>query len=262
MDLNVTTINNESIKSIESSLDPDLNANFGFWLNGVGIIVIGLFGIYGNLTSIRVLFHKQMRSSMNFILIALAVSDLCLIFTSILLFGLTTIYPYNGKMKFYFFITVPKLAHVAYPLGSIAQSISIYLTFLISLERYVAVCHPLKAATYCKPARTKMFISIVVVSSIIYNLPKFFEIELKEFNNGVEIFYLVSASALRVNKLYIAIYIHWLYFIVMNLIPFFGITFFNLMIYRQVRIVNRIRSELTSKEIQDIKLTTILVILS
>lgn len=71
-------------------------------------------------------------------------------------------------------------------------------------------------------------------------------------------FYFVKPSNLRIDKLYIKIYIHWLYFIVMNLIPLSCITFFNLMIYRQVRIVNRMRIKLTSKEMQDIKLTTML----
>lgn len=44
----------------------------------------------------------------------------------------------------------------------------------------------------------------------------------------------------------------------MNFIPLVGITFFNVMIYRQVQIVNRSRMKLTSKELQDIKLTTML----
>lgn len=245
--------------TLKSFMDPDADVNFGFWLNGIGILSIGLCGIFGNIASIRVLSHKQMRSSVNFILIALASSDLILIVTAILLFGLTTFYPFNGQLMDYYFIVQPTIAAYAYPLAMIAQTISIYLTFLISLERYIAVCHPLKARSFCTHARTKFSIFIVVLFSIIYNFPKFFEIKLNEANVAeYGRFYYVSASSLRVDKLYIQIYIHWLYCIFMNLIPLSGITFFNLMIYRQVRIVNRLRLKLTSKEMQDIKLTTML----
>ncbi|CRK98194.1 CLUMA_CG011557, isoform A [Clunio marinus] len=258
----MTSPTNMTISSqvkMENLLDPDADVTFGFWLNGVGIMLIGLMGIFGNMASIRVLSHKQMRSSPNFILIALASSDLILIITSILLFALTTIYPYNGCLKHYYFVTQPMLAGLTYPVAIIAQTISVYMTFLISFERYIAVCHPLKAKSFCTQTRTKMSIFVIVFMSILYNIPKFFEINLNESQDEeFGKFYYVSASMLRTNKLYITIYINWLYFIFMNLIPLSSITIFNIRIYRQVQIVNRMRVKLTSKERQDIKLTTML----
>lgn len=240
-------------------MDGEADVNYGFWLNGVGITVIGLMGIFGNIASIRVLSDRRMRSSVNFILIALAGSDLILIITSILLFGLTTIFPYNGEAKDYYFIVQPQISGLVYPLAMMAQTVSVYMTFLISLERYIAVCHPLKARSMCTHSRTKICIFFIILLSTLYNAPKAFEIKLIEgINEEYGTYYCVSASALRINKLYITVYIHWLYFIFMNLIPLSGITFFNVMIYRQVRNVNKLRLKLTSKEIQDIKLTTML----
>jgi hypothetical protein len=133
------------------------------------------------------------------------------------------------------------------------------MTFLISLERYIAVCHPLKAKSFCTKARTKMSIILIVVLAIVYNSPRYFEITVGEnMDKEYGKFYFVQASRLRRSELYISIYIHWLYCIFMNLIPLSSITFFNLMIYHQVRKVNRMRVKLTSKEMQDIKLTTML----
>lgn len=245
--------------TLGSSLDPDADVTLGFWLNGVGIIVIGIMGTFGNIATIKVLSDKQMRSSVNFILIALASSDLVLIATAILLFGLTTAYPYNGRLMDYFYIVQPNIARIAYPLATIAQTVSIYMTLLISLERYIAVCHPLKARSLCTHQHTKTCIYSVVLLSVAYNSPKFFEIDLIEgTDEKYGRFNIVTASDLRVNKLYIKVYIHWLYCIFMNVIPLSGITFFNIMIYRQVRIVNRLRLKLTRKEMQEIKLTTML----
>lgn len=244
---------------MQDILDPEADVSFGFWLNAIGITTIGLVGILGNIASIRVLSHRQMRSSVNYILIALAFSDTVLIVTSILLFGLTSFYPYNGLLQDYFYITHPLIVNIAYPIAIIAQTISIYMTFLISLERYIAVCFPLQARSSYTQVHTAACIYLVVLLSIVYNIPRFFEINVNEgYDESYGKFYIIKPSQLRLDNYYIKIYIHWLYFIFMNFIPLFGITFFNLMIYRQVRIVNRLRIKLTNRERQDIKLTTML----
>lgn len=127
------------------------------------------------------------------------------------------------------------------------------------MERYIAVCHPFRARTVCNHKRTIIAICVTVTLSVIYNIPKFFEISLQTgFDEEFGTFYFVRPTDLRRNSLYVTIYIHWTYFIVMNLIPLVSITVFNVMIYRQVKIVNRMRIKLTTKEMQDIKLTTML----
>jgi hypothetical protein len=111
--------------SMECLIDPEADPAFGFWVNGVAIILVGIVGIFGNCASIRVLSHKQMRSSVNFILIALASSDLVLIATAILLFGLTTVYPYNGMLRDYFYIIQPQIARVVFPLAMMGELLDV-----------------------------------------------------------------------------------------------------------------------------------------
>jgi hypothetical protein len=118
--LNSSVVINNNV-SMNSFLDPEADNFLGFWLLGCLGTIIGFIGIFGNLCSIQVLSHRQMRSSPNFILIALASSDLILIITSILLFGWTTIYPYYGTMKNYFYVQQPHLALIAYPLGHVGK---------------------------------------------------------------------------------------------------------------------------------------------
>lgn len=127
MNSNETVLTNATIASgprgptMANLIDPDANPVFGFWVNGVAMTLIGIIGIFGNCSSIRVLSHKQMRSSVNYILIALASSDLVLIATSILLFGLTTVFPYNTLLKDYFFIIQPQIVKVVFPLAMIGE---------------------------------------------------------------------------------------------------------------------------------------------
>lgn len=200
-----------------------------------------------------------MRSSINHLLIGLACSDLLLLVTAMLSFGLTAIYPHSGKMMHYYFNIRPFLTLGVFPLSLIAQMGSVYMTMFVSLERYIAVCYPLKARSWCTRSHAKYCILAITIFAVLYNVPKFFEITLLEGedeNHGV--FYCLRASSLRRDSKYINIYIHWMYLIFMNLIPLTGITFFNLEIFRRVRRVNKMRYKLTQREMQDIKLTSML----
>lgn len=213
----------------------------------------------GNIITIIVLLQPRMRSSINHLLIGLACYDLLLLVTAILSFGLTAIYPHSGRMIGYYFNIRPFLSLVVYPLSLIAQMGSVYMTMFVSLERYIAVCFPLKARSWCTKKHAKFCIICIAIFSVLYNFPKFFEIALLEgvdANHGV--FYCLRASSLRRNLTYINIYIHWMYLIFMNLIPLTGITYFNLRIFMRVRQVNKNRFKLTQREMADIKLTSML----
>jgi len=125
---------------------------------------------------------------------------------------------------------------VVYPVGLIAQTGSVYLTLTVTLERYVAVCHPLRARSLCTYGRARIYVLLIVVFAVIYNLPRFFEVERVAAtmpNTNVTV-YTVTASALRQNPLYITIYLNWSYLLVMYFVPFSALAIFNCAIYIQV----------------------------
>lgn len=118
-------------------------------------LILGMVGILGNSLSLIILSRPQMRSSINYLLIALARCDIILIITSMFLFGFNSIYPYSynddaGGSMFWFRYTYnvyPRIIKYLFTLAVIAQTANCYLTLLVSLERYVAVCHPLRAVS-------------------------------------------------------------------------------------------------------------------
>lgn len=116
-----------------------------FWIGGIFLNVIGFIGIFGNVLSMVILSRPQMRSSINYLLIGLARCDTILIVTAMLLFGFRGIYPYTGNTFWYYNYVYPRIVMLFYPIATSAQTASIYLTLMVSLERYVAVCHPLRA---------------------------------------------------------------------------------------------------------------------
>lgn len=118
-----------------------------FWIGGIFLNIVGFIGIFGNVLSMVILSRPQMRSSINYLLIGLARCDTVLILTAMLLFGFRGIYPYTGYLFWYYNYVYPRIVMCFYPIATSAQTASIYLTLMVSLERYVAVCHPLRAVS-------------------------------------------------------------------------------------------------------------------
>lgn len=211
---------------------------FEFLAYGILLNLIGFMGIIGNVISMIILSRPQMRSSINYLLIGLARCDTVLIITSIFLFGLPAIYQYTRTdlLFTYQYKIYPFLCLIVFPTALIAQTVSVYLTLTVTLERFVAVCHPLQARSLCTYGRAKLYVILIVLFSTLYNLSRFWEIEVSEdkYLETNTTVYVVTMSSLRRNKIYISVYIHWLYMVFIYFLPFSCLAVLNGAIYRQV----------------------------
>lgn len=233
---------------------------FEFYMNGIVLNLVAIVGLLGNILSMIILSRPHMRSSINYLLIGLARSDTILIITSMLLFGLRSIYPYTGYTFFYYYFIMPQIIPVIFPLASAAQTASSYLTLMVSLERYVAVCHPLRARALCTYGRSKYYVIFCATIAVLFNFIRMWEVQVVEYESPrLGLVYCAVPSALRQNEEYIKIYVHWGYLIVNEFIPFFGLTVFNVLIYLQVRKANRERQRLSRSEKREIGLATMLL---
>ena len=152
--------NNDTIMADQEKND---NILFNFIAYGILLNLIGIFGIFGNIISLIILSRPQMKSSINYLLIGLARCDTALIITSILLFGLPSIYTATGYMFIYYHRVQPMITPYLFPIAMILQTISVYLTLMVALERFVAVCLPLKARYLCTCGRAR-FLSLIHIS--------------------------------------------------------------------------------------------------
>lgn len=234
---------------------------YSFIVNGILLNFIGFLGIFGNIISMIILSRPQMRSSINCLLIGLARIDTALIITSILLFGLPGIYPYTGLLFTYYYKVLPHIIPVVYPLATIVQTSSAYLTLTVSLERFVAVCHPLRARSLCTCGRARIYVVAIIVFSLVYNFPRFWEaiIHSGKYPDTNITVYCAMPSEMRSNEIYMTVYVHWCYFIFLYLIPFFSLAVLNLAIYRQILKANRERQRLSRLQRCEIGLATMLM---
>ncbi|EDW73578.1 uncharacterized protein Dwil_GK16576 [Drosophila willistoni] len=246
----------------EDPYNPMLENNrIEFWVCGVMLNIVGILGILGNVISMIILSRPQMRSSINYLLTGLARCDTMLIITSMLLFGIPSIYPYTGHFFGYYNYVYPFISPAIFPIGMIAQTASIYMTFTVTLERYVAVCHPLRARALCTYGRAKIYFIVCVCFALAYNMPRFWEVLTVTYQlpDTDRILHCVRPSRLRRDLKYINVYIHWCYLIVNYIIPFLTLAILNCLIYRQVKRANRERQRLSRSEKREIGLATMLL---
>lgn len=147
---------------------------FEFIVHGILICVVGLLGLLGNLAAIVTLSRPQMRNSINTMLIGLVSCDCLLIVTSLLMFSFT-VFHHTGWTIFevYFNNIYPYAIPFVYPVAMVAQTGSAYLTMSVTVERYLAVCWPLKARSICTIGRAKTAVACVAGFAVLYNVPRY-----------------------------------------------------------------------------------------
>jgi hypothetical protein len=159
---------------------------------------------------------------------------------------------------------------------------SVFITVAIAIERYVSVCKPTSDNSW-----KSLLIPIPVAFSIIYNVPKFFELETIDidsvnFNKSrntittneepntsnythekapyvtedlnheyaydeYELGY--RGTPLRLNHWYIVIYVFWSKFLLVEIIPWVTVIILNVCIWRKIQEFQRVRRSALRREI-------------
>ena len=147
-------------------------------IDDVALPITCTFGIVGNMINLLVLTRKQLQSSMDrleksahFGLVALAVSDaiFCLL-------GLVNVLIPEKLL----FTSVDLIAAVyfkiyAQPILNIFLLSSTWLTVVMAVGRYLAICWPLHARSFISLRGTCVAITSVFVVSVVANLPFFWK---------------------------------------------------------------------------------------
>nr|CAH7722349.1 unnamed protein product [Callosobruchus chinensis] len=151
----------------------DILESSRFWVQKVLVPILLCIGIAGNTLTVMVLTRRRMRSSTNIYLSALAIADIFhLIFGFLLSF---THYKNIHDRKYELYWRFYGLTHW---LCDAASATSAWLTVSFTLERYIAVCHPMKGKVFCTEGRAKSIIVIIYIFCLLTTVSTTFEYQL------------------------------------------------------------------------------------
>ncbi|CAH1799914.1 unnamed protein product [Owenia fusiformis] len=174
LNINMTEspINTTGDESRTSNYDPC--NDFDLIIYTILIGIISVIGLTGNTLSIIVLEKERNKSTTSLLLQSLAVSDNSLLILSLLAFTIPQAYLYTGNVETWKRIMYILERYIA-PLLQMPHIASVGLTVVVTINRYIALCRPLTSMRWETHFRVRLQITAVVLFSILYNVPRFFD---------------------------------------------------------------------------------------
>ena len=189
-------------------------------------------GIVGIILTVIVLTRKTMRSSTNCYLTGLSIADLLfLVILSTRLLDTTFSHASNEYHLFAIYMTYANIFLNAFLIASI------WMTVMLAIERYIAICQPFIAARACTVLRARVMIVIIYTFSFLCRMPMFWEHKIESFTDPMTnktIVYMVP-SELMADKAYMNIYPWVVDAFISSVLPFLLLLVLNVCLIVEVR---------------------------
>ncbi|KAK2151535.1 hypothetical protein LSH36_360g02013 [Paralvinella palmiformis] len=222
-----------------------------YYLMGLGGMTMCGLGLVFNMISLIVLTHKSMRSSTYSYLSALSVCDSMVLVFTILLLVKDVDKPHPGEQRWPWDEGIyPYMFPYVHPAAFTFQVTSVWLTLAFTVDRYIMICHPFKAEPFCSISKARKVVLSLFISSLIFNLPKFFEyktvaIHLPHLNTtkiGCDLTEFGRSHTFR------ELYHSWLYIMFVCGVPFVALAVLNAFLIHAVRLSRKRGREINAAE--------------
>ena len=137
----------------------------------VGTLVV--FGIIGNSLAFAVFWKGNFKSSTTFLFMCLALTDSVVLLTAFMIYSIKSVSTYMSGKTFFPSYTIIGLYLFAAFLYVVSHTITIWMTVLIAVNRFIIVCRPLRASEWCTNSKVKKQVAAVLVLAILYNIAIF-----------------------------------------------------------------------------------------
>lgn len=242
-----------------------------FLINSLVAGAICLFGFVGNGVSYVVLGRDQEILPVTRLLLrALAVADNTFLLLWFVQFSVSDLINFTGAERVIGSVGWVYVRLTTYPVLFIGQTATVWMTVLIAATRYVIVCHPTLGTLHCSLSATRRSVVAVVVFSIAYNVPRYFETRIlatRDKNDFLK--YYLDHTELGANWLYNFLYQDSLYYVFSFVLPLLLLSLFNVQLiisyqsFRRKRLALRVRAgsseDNTEQNVTLIMITVILV---
>ncbi|CAH1777066.1 unnamed protein product, partial [Owenia fusiformis] len=191
----------------------------------------------GNIISFIVL-HKKEPATTNILLQGLAITDTLYLWSALFSRLLPSIYRYTNDLNDEFWL---EIRPYSVPIASTALTASNWMVVVVTIDRYIYICHPLKAERWCTFHRARLAPIFVWLFAIIYTFPRFFELTIawkKDFCRDVMIL-MLGRDWLGKQPLYNIIYKISINFVLRLAIPVITIITLNAKLIIEIHRSNR-----------------------
>lgn len=241
----------------EDQRDSPFCALYSFVIYTVFTGLLCIFGTLGNSLAFLVFRKDRLKTSTSFLFQSLSVIDTLMLLSVFPVYCVPQFVNFTGLYPTYMTRNYPFLLVHLLPFMFIAQTSTIWVTVLVGVNRYIAVCMPYQAIRLCTVQQAKKQLAIVLLFSTIYNTPKFFEGRLA----GNETVICAVHTVLAEDQSYRIIYGNILYTIVICVLPLLVLTFLNIRLMSALKDVKRKRQEMQSpRQQQDNNVTLVLIV--
>ena len=198
----------------------------------VVVPIICAFGIVGIIVTVIVLSRKNMCTSTNCYLMALSITDLLflILFASILAEDRFTAH----TQPYYFYSMYITYAIYLIHVFLIA---SIWLTVMLAVERYIAICQPFLATKMCTVVKARVIVVLIYFCALCCRIPNLWEnriVTVFDHSTNNTIYYMESTEFAE-NIYYVTVY-PWIVDVVLSsVIPFVLLLVLNVRLIWEVR---------------------------
>jgi len=229
----------------------------------IDVFLVGflcIVGFIGNALSIAVLNRDSDRNNTtNWLLRTLAVVDTVYLIASVFIQTIKTLHNHTDW--------VPELQNLfvymepyVWAFASIVQTTTVWTVMLVTIDRYVAVCKPFQVQLRSLE-RAKMAFLGIVVTAVLYNIPRFFERQIRLVADpcGGDMVK-TEKTALGASWIYFLVYKTILYFVFRAFGPLLTLIALNTTLMRALHAVRKRREKLTRNNQNRENMTLVLVI--
>lgn len=216
-------------------------------VHGYLSLIVCTFGIIANILNIIVLTRKHMISPTNAILTGLAVADM-FVMMSYMPFAFHNYILINqpDHVKFSYHWAVYALFHAHFSV--VCHTISIWLTVILAVWRFLAVSFPANSKSWCNMPRAKIAIISTYVNCAIFCLPVYLTFTINSKEDGSHVLYKVDFSSIaKKNDGLLEKFNFWIFSVLTKLIPCIALTGLSIGLIRVLYEANRRKQKLKNR---------------
>ena len=122
------------------------------------------------------------------------------------------------------------------PWGYITQCWSIWITVLLAINRFIAVCCPLVSKRWLTLNKARIQVAVVVVCSVAFNIPRFLQYNVVwKTNNNITYIPRKELSALGNNAMFDLVYFNIFYTVLIVIVPLIVVVVLYTILVRKIR---------------------------